>query len=217
MMDIERINENTVKFFITNQDIVNRGFAIDEIWQDKQRGEQLLWEMLDEVQDEIDITFEGTLKIQVNASDSGLEFIISNSPDDLSQKLARFFTVNQSAVEVELEDLEVIDTPDESRVYVFNSFEDVISLFKCEFTAQMEAQVYSYQDRYYVIEFLPEIADIADIQEDDEQVDEGNQFNPWSAYITEFSEVSSVSMHMLTEYGNLIIDNDVHATICKYF
>src|SRR6478735_7702702 len=53
IMEIERINENTVKFFVTYVDIEERGFDRNEIWFSRERSEELFWEMMDEIhQDE---------------------------------------------------------------------------------------------------------------------------------------------------------------------
>src|SRR5690625_3183892 len=48
-MEIERINENTVKFYISYLDIENLGFEKEEIWYNRERSEQLFWHMMDEV------------------------------------------------------------------------------------------------------------------------------------------------------------------------
>ncbi len=214
MMDIERINENTVKFFITNQDIENRGFAIDEIWRNRQRGEQLLWEMLDEVQEEIDIQFDGTLKIQVNASDTGLEFIISNSPGDLSQKLAKFFSTSHVDDADDEADAEFVvesflPLPSSPYVFVVESFEEVIGIFKNKQTAPMNGQIYSYQDHYYVV-----LHHEADTEEDEAVI---QQLEIISAVIMEFGEASPVTIHVLQEYGKCVIAENVYDTINKYF
>lgn len=37
-MEIERVNEFTIKFFITYRDIEDRGFDREEIWSDRERG-----------------------------------------------------------------------------------------------------------------------------------------------------------------------------------
>ncbi len=216
MMDIERINDHTVKFFITNQDIENRGFAIDEIWRNRQRGEQLLWEMLDEVQEEIDIQFDGTLKIQVNASDTGLEFIISNSPGDLSQKLAKFFSSNQivdndSEMDAEFVVESYLPPVISPYIFVVESIEEVIAIFKHERTCVMQGQLFSYQDRYYIV--------VRHEIEAGEDADEAalEQLEAMSAVMMEFGEASPVSIHVLEEYGNCVIEEHVYQTINQYF
>src|SRR5690625_4599950 len=79
-MEIERINENTIKFYISYLDIEDRGFKREEIWYDRERSEQLFWQMIEEVhQKEDDFVFEGPLWIQIQALDNGIEVIVTKS------------------------------------------------------------------------------------------------------------------------------------------
>jgi len=79
MMEIERINENTVKFYISYGDIEERGFDREEIWYNRERSEELFWEMMDEVHGEEDFIVEGPLWIQVQALDKGLEVLVTKA------------------------------------------------------------------------------------------------------------------------------------------
>src|SRR3954466_8963215 len=79
MMEIERINENTVKFYISYGDIEERGFDREEIWYNRERSEELFWEMMDEVHDEEEFLVEGPLWIQVQALDKGLEILVTKA------------------------------------------------------------------------------------------------------------------------------------------
>lgn len=78
-MDIERINEHTVKFYISYFDIEERGFDREEIWYNRERSEELFWEMMDEIHEEEDFPIEGPLWIQVQANDKGLEVVVTKA------------------------------------------------------------------------------------------------------------------------------------------
>ena len=78
-MEIERVNDHTVKFFISYRDIEDRGFDRDEIWYDRERGEELFWEMMDEAANKGDFELEGPLWIQVQAFEKGLEIIVTKA------------------------------------------------------------------------------------------------------------------------------------------
>src|SRR5690625_1921586 len=78
-MEIERINENTVKFYISYVDIEDRGFEKEEIWYDRERSEQLFWQMMDEINYKEDFSIEGPLWIQVQALEKGLEVIVTRA------------------------------------------------------------------------------------------------------------------------------------------
>lgn len=78
-MEIERINEHTVKFYMSYGDIEDRGFDREEIWYNRERSEELFWEVMDEVHDEEEFAVEGPLWIQVQALDKGLEIIVTKA------------------------------------------------------------------------------------------------------------------------------------------
>lgn len=56
---LKRINDHTMKFFITYIDIEDRGFNREEIWYDRERSEELFWEMMDEARDHDDFFIDG--------------------------------------------------------------------------------------------------------------------------------------------------------------
>src|SRR5690625_4482907 len=78
-MEIERINENTIKFYISYVDIEDRGFEREEIWYSRERSEQLFWQMMEEVNYQEDFAVEGPLWIQVQALEKGLEVIVTKA------------------------------------------------------------------------------------------------------------------------------------------
>src|SRR5690625_3313234 len=110
-MEIERINENTVKFYISYVDIENRVFEREEIWYDRERSEQLFWQMMDEVNYKEDFSIEGPLWIQVQALEKGLEIIVTKAQ----------ITKNEAALDAidnieETVDISLHDRSEERRV-----------------------------------------------------------------------------------------------------
>ena len=83
-MEIERINENTVKFFLSYMDIEERGFTREEVWYNREKSEELFWDMMDEINDEAEFEAEGPLWIQVHAKKNGIEVTVTraNRPMD---------------------------------------------------------------------------------------------------------------------------------------
>ena len=74
-MDIERINDHTMKFFITYIDIEDRGFNREEIWYDRERSEELFWEMMDEARDHDDFFIDGRYGFKCKQSIKGLKYL----------------------------------------------------------------------------------------------------------------------------------------------
>ncbi|MCZ0853487.1 adaptor protein MecA, partial [Brevibacillus laterosporus] len=51
-MRIERVDDTTVKLFITYSDIEARGFSREDLWSNRKRGEEFFWSMMDEINEE---------------------------------------------------------------------------------------------------------------------------------------------------------------------
>lgn len=217
-MEIERINENTIKLYISYLDIEDRGFEREEIWYDRERSEQLFWQMIEEVnKKEDDFLFEGPLWIQVQALEKGLEVIVTKSqilkdenfnlPLLANQdKIESIFGKNFEDTEAEEIDEEEVDK-DLSIIVSFNDFEDVIQ-FSHYYQATDEGLIdtlYHYQDEYYLyLKFCQETHDDHELED-------------YMSQILEFAEDTDVSIYVLEEYGNKIFEDHAITQIKDYF
>src|SRR5699024_2121725 len=145
-MEIERINENTVKSYISYLDIENLGFEQEEIWYNRERREQLHWHMMDEVNFKEDFSVDGPLWIQVQAMEKGVEIVItkakvskdgerfqfpkedkSNKVFSISDKLEDFIENeiihDEEVIEENLAELDYIWS-----IYEFENLEEIIRL-----------------------------------------------------------------------------------------
>jgi adapter protein MecA 1/2 len=221
-MEIERINENTVKFYISYVDIEERGFDREEIWYNRERSEELFWEMMDEVHDGDDFVVEGPLWIQVQALDKGLEVLVTKAqlskdgqkfelpiPNDkakdlpvdekIEELLDQHFNPNYSDTE-DLLDEEILEF-----VIAFRDFEDVISLSKRPGLENIVTKLYHFEGRYYLYTEFPE-----DVFEEDE-------IDDLLSVLLEYGNETQLTIHRLQEYGNEIIKENVFSELRKYF
>ncbi|MCT4781905.1 MULTISPECIES: adaptor protein MecA [Exiguobacterium] len=218
-MKIERINENTVKFFITYVDIEKRGFARDEIWYNRERGEQLFWQMMDEAHEREDISFDGPLWIQVQAFEKGLEVTVTiaknviDSEDDseLGSLLRSAIddARDQQSVLDQLSELDELDAETETWAPLAmetDDFESIIALSKRagDTLHNLPLKLFHYDNRYYLwIDFPDEM----------EPEEEENALS----LLAEYLSFSTQTLAMLEEYGKLILDGDVFGKIRHYF
>lgn len=220
-MEIERINDNTVKFYISYGDIEERGFDREEIWYNRERSEELFWEMMDEVHQEEEFMIEGPLWIQVQALDKGLEVLVTKA--QVSKDGQKF--------ELPIPEEKVRDLPVDDRIeelldqhfntkngdgdssfdnsleflIAFNDFEDLIALSNRNILDSLVTKLYSFEGKYYLfVEFLEE-----DFDED--QIDDS------LSMLLEYGVETQVSFHRVEEYGKLIIPEHVFAELRKYF
>ncbi|SDJ44860.1 adaptor protein MecA [Salimicrobium halophilum] len=229
-MEIERINENTVKFYITYNDVEKRGFNREEIWYDRERSEQLFWEMMDEVSDQEDFSPEGPLWIQVQAMDKGMEIIVTKAqlsqdgqklelPDNedknidipMDEKLESLLesepadTAKNDTEEKEEEEEEGSEEP-LAFALRFPDIEDVIQLSHyVTLPSTVHDSLYHYEDAYYVY-----------IQFTDENMNDRDQEN-YLSRLMEFGSETTNTIHLISEYGKTIFEEDALQSIAKHF
>ncbi len=221
LMEIERINDHTVKFYISYVDIEERGFDREEIWYNRERSEELFWEMMDEIHQEEEFMIEGPLWIQVQALDKGLEVLVTKAqvskdgqkfelpiPEDkykdlpvddrIEELLDQHFTTKNVELDGDLEEsLEFL--------IAFNDFEDLIALANRNILDALNTKLYSFEGKYYLfIEF----------HEDEFEEDE---VDDCLSILLEYGVETQVTFHRVEEYGKLIIAENVFAELRKYF
>ncbi|TSB46103.1 adaptor protein MecA [Alkalicoccobacillus porphyridii] len=202
-MDIERVNDTTIKFFITYKDIESRGFERDEIWYNRERGEELFFEMMNEANNRDDFELDGPLWIQVHALDRGLEILVTRGQvTDGNMKLevpgwqekhsyANDSEEGENSSQI-LEQDEVNGEPLEL-VIGFKDFEDIIDLSHSFAVTNLDNSLYHFEGQYFL-----------HILFDDEQYSEDEQDNMLS-HILEYGFESDMSIHRIEEYGKCII------------
>jgi adapter protein MecA 1/2 len=222
-MEMERINEHTVKFYISYVDIEERGFDREEIWYNRERSEELFWEMMDEVHSEGDFSLEGPLWIQVQALEKGLEVLVTKaqlSKDGSKLELPlpgdklKDFPVDEKIEElldqhfhVE-KDVEVLPEDDEEALHFtiyFKDIEDLIALaHRADFT-NLNNRLFMFENRYYLyVEF----------NEDDY---EEHEIDNMLSLLLEYGMDSQLTIYRLEEYGKEIIQDNALATLAKHF
>ncbi|MDW0117015.1 adaptor protein MecA [Sporosarcina thermotolerans] len=213
-MEIERINDNTVKFYLSYIDIEERGFTREEVWYNRDKSEELFWEMMDEINDETEFEVEGPLWIQVHAMNNGIEVTVTraqmenNEIDfgvDESDKHfdpdPSLFT-NPEQLMNELNDEPVVWTSD---MFVFDDFENLIPLAKKIPAYAVQSSLYSFENKFYMHVIYDESE-----MDDDAKLD-------YCSIVSEYGSLSQVTIHRLEEYGKVIMESDVLKTVDKYF
>ncbi|AYA75132.1 adaptor protein MecA [Bacillus sp. Y1] len=221
-MEIERINDNTVKFYISYGDIEERGFDRDEIWYNREKSEELFWEMMDEVHQEEEFMIEGPLWIQVQALDKGLEVLVTKAQISKDgQKFELPITderLKDIPVDERIEELldqhfntKADDEDDDSYedtlefLIAFKDFEDLISLSNRNILEDLSTKLYSFEGKYYLYVDFPE-----------EEYDEEDIDNSLSLLL-EYGHETAITIHRVEEYGKLIMSENVFSEIRRHF
>lgn len=219
-MEIERINDNTVKFYISYLDVEERGFSRDEIWFNRDKSEELFWEMMDEVNEEADFVMEGPLWIQVQAMDKGLEVTVTRAqltkdgqkldmPDDIEERRRMFSNDDAASAATEFDEFEpVFNEPDTKNLeysFVFSEIEELLPLSRRLQYVPLETALYHFEGKYYLHVSFDEI-----LHSEDDIKDHVSVF-------TEYLQISPVTIHRLDEYGKEIFKEDALSNVLHYF
>lgn len=216
-MDIERINENTLKLFITYSDIEDRGYTREEIWYNRAKGEELFWDVIGEVNTDDYFDLDGPIWIHINASDSGLEVVVtrasmgndsetssmvgsfeddlhlSDSLNDMEESI--FNAIGKSSKEDE-------QSLDNIR-FRFKDIDELVPLAKRAANLNVKSALYKWEGYYYLY------VDVTDL--------ENEEAKNIVALCSEYLPASKMTIHRLEEYAEPIIPENCFETISYYF
>ncbi|RUL54268.1 MULTISPECIES: adaptor protein MecA [Lysinibacillus] len=214
-MDIERVNENTIKLYITYRDIEDRGYSREEIWYNRAKGEELFWDMIGEINTEDYFDLDGPIWIHVNASEHGLEVIVTRaniSGDGESNSLLSSFEEHRDAAHDI--DESIFDSLDEEdihnqgitniSIYKFKDIDEIIPVANRIVSYGLQSSLYKYENYYYVA------VDFTNVTEKDERLN-------IRSIINEYLGSSKFTIYRLQEYGETIMAEDCFETVIQYF
>ncbi|ATP39122.1 adaptor protein MecA [Solibacillus sp. R5-41] len=215
-MDIERINENTLKLFITYSDIEDRGYSREEIWYNRAKGEELFWDVIGEVNTEDYFDLEGPIWIHINASEVGLEVVVTrasvNNDSDASSMVGPFEESHDIADQ--LTDMEEAlfnslgksskdEEPIENARFRFKDIDELVPLARRASLFGVKSALYQCEGYYYLF------VDLFDLDQ--------QEAKNIIALCSEYLSASKMTIHRLVEYGEVIIPEDCFETVTTYF
>ncbi|MDH6363846.1 adapter protein MecA 1/2 [Enterococcus sp. PF1-24] len=217
-MEMEHINENTIRVVIRSDDLAARGVTFLDLLGSQRDIENFFYSILEEV--DIEEEFQGSESVvfQVMPKGDGIELFISKNPhgedlnsfeagenfkNDIAEYLKnQFGTVNEEEAEVEPETFSKL-----ANMYVFEfyDFEDLIQMAQELDLEAVWTNVYSFEEQYFLqLTFLEEEL-VLETQE------------TTLARILEFADFSTVTPEFLTEYGHLIMERTALEQLRHYF
>jgi len=216
-MDIERVNENTLKLFISYRDIEDRGYSREEIWYNRAKGEELFWDMIGEINTEDYFDLDGPIWIHVNASEQGLEVIVTraNITSDGEPQLLSGFDEHRESTDHKSKN-SLFDSVDEESLnngfhpymhvytFKFKDIDEIIPLAKRAITFGIPSSLYRFENNYY-------------ITVDCTSIDDKTQRQNIKSVVNEYLSSSKVSVYRLIEYGEIIMQDNCFETVLQYF
>ncbi|MGX4687561.1 adaptor protein MecA [Vagococcus sp. JNUCC 83] len=228
-MEMERINENTIRVSIGNDDLAERGITFLDLLGNQKQIESFFYSILEEV--DVDDQFQGTeaVTFQVLPNHDGLELFISkNASIDESAEFSGFdnteaegfvdYLRNQmtsSDVNQEIDessDIGEFNYLDDSifgatydTVFKADDFESIVELANNVQLLNTLSSLYFFNNQYYLqLTFLLEDSSKGQAQND-------------VSKIYEYMGLTNITKDVLDEYGELIIDRNALSILKHYF
>ena len=218
-MEMERINDNTIRVLLGNDDLAQRGITVLDLLGNHQQIESFFYSILDEVDKDHSFATNDAVTFQVMPSQSGLELLISKNVgeelddnDDSQPNVPEFIRRQLMATDTDPE--EAVDEGGyiddngavaHEAVLKLANFEDLIAMAKTLRLEGASSDLYHYQEAYYlVLTFYSN-------QVSDEEIQDQ------LAVALEYASRSNVSSAKLSEYGQTVMATSALETARYYF
>ncbi|QJS98667.1 adaptor protein MecA [Dolosigranulum pigrum] len=211
-MEIEHINEDTIRVKIDNEDLLERGVTFLDLLGNQQQIEQFFHSILDEV--DIDDSFKDSdaLTFQVMPKNNGMELFITKGAqmtDDLIEYLDD--TVMKELEASQQKKIKVAGSDEEESleefVLMFDNIEQAIMLAQDIDLEYLEATLYREATNYYLsLRFN----------------DHGDELTETYKHLLrakalEFAQLSQVSSDVVAEYAEPIIEQNALNVLLEHF
>ncbi|KRM12580.1 adaptor protein MecA [Paucilactobacillus suebicus] len=230
-MEMERINENTIRVLIGNDDLSARGITVLDLLGNHQQIESFFYSILEEVDTEHQFQNNDSVTFQVLPNRNGLELFISKNGvdddaisqedddteihrDDISEFLKRQLeqtdaSDNKRKTTVQTNDVsEALDNQElekSTTVIKLKDFESMIQVAKVLRLENAATNLYLYRNEYYLeVIFFVDSTTPETIKDD-------------LAIAYEYGEKTNISPDILNEHGKQIMEQSALELTRYYF
>lgn len=227
-MEIKRIDDVTVKFILSEDELESRGIQQDEIWCNREKGEKLFVDMLEEAYQQIRFEVDGPLWVEAHMYDDGVEITVTKGQNKTSMNISQADDFHYTALEndkggdqsmmnhdmysSQLSNRSIVEDnlTDQkksvlhSSVYRFKDIENVIQLAHRLSLPFYNSKLFYFNHNYYLVVMYPE-----------QKLIRGKDWV--ESLILEYGERGHTTIHRLEEYGKVILSENAFAYVKEYF
>lgn len=228
-MEMERINENTIRVLIGNDDLSARGITVLDLLGNHQQIESFFYSILEEVDTEHQFQDNDSVTFQVLPNRNGLELFISkNGIDDDEQSSEDEDAIHQDDISEFLKrQLEQTDAEDKRKTTVendgvddalndqsleksttviqLNDFESMVQVARVLKLENAVTNLYRYRESYYLeVIFFVDSTTPETIKDD-------------LAIAYEYGHKTEISPDVLNEHGKLVMEQSALELTRYYF
>lgn len=222
MMEMDRLNENTIRVILSTEDLQERGVTVLDLLGNKKQIETFFYSILDEVDKDHAFTNNQPVTFQIMPNKAGLELLISKSDDSDGTGSLPLNGLQDSAdnddnnfddekVGTEEYDSDTApylndpDTPTKTVIVEFKDFEDYVQLANLLHLESGISNLWEYKDKYYLqlILFTDEMHEMT--------------YSDVLALLSEYSFKTKVTAAVLSEYGKKVMTKTALELTRYYF
>ncbi|WP_283678904.1 adaptor protein MecA [Lentilactobacillus sp. Marseille-Q4993] len=220
-MEMERINENTIRVLIGNDDLDKRGITVLDLLGNHKQIESFFYSILEEVDEDHQFQNNDAVTFQVLPNKNGLELFISKdvelNDDDLISEhddngdkkrdhVSKYVDNHpKETTESHVSESDEFGHQKHTVIFEFAKLDDFINLAKALRLENGTSDLYLYKDKYY-LKLTLYSSDPVDITVSDE-----------IAIAYEYGSKSSVTEDVINEYGSLVMENSALELARHYF
>lgn len=219
-MEMEHINDNTIRVIIKNEDLEARGITLLDLMGNKKDIERFFYSILEEVDEKAEFQDSDSVTFQVLPNRNGLELLISKNlglpegfpfldlddeadEEDIQelQSLLKEKIEHEQAFK-EASDEDLMDTT--NQVFYVPNFEDLLALSDNVKIENGLSNLYVYEDKYYLeLVYVDELTDY--------------ELNKNRALVLEYAQPSQYLGPYLQEHGKLLMKRTALELLSYYF
>jgi adapter protein MecA 1/2 len=191
-MRLERVNENKIKIFLSTEDLLKRGIADKELWEDIPKVHEFLDELLKEAENKLKFLTDCPIAVEV----------FLNENEGIVLEVTKSSLENQFKDELESDEKE--DCHQEAKLslfYAFDTFDAVI--YACEKLMRIgvsKGSIYTKNNIYFIY------------------IDETNMKpETIKAVLSEFGYKANETVYQVIEYGKLLLSGNCFNKITNIF
>ncbi len=215
-MEIEHINDDTIRVKIDNSDLINRGVTFLDLLSNEKQIEHFFYSILEEVDLNDDFKDSDAVTFQVMPKNNGLELFISKGAKVDEDILGQFADLTDDKPKKEKNSILLdsssniaFDEPieeDYSKIIRIDNIEKGILLASDIDNEGMDSSLYYQGNDYYLcIEF----------NEYDELTDANREL--LMAKMLEYGDESQISVDVLEEYAKCVIEDNALGVLKTHF
>ncbi|WP_423189705.1 adaptor protein MecA [Alkalibacterium sp. f15] len=210
-MEIEHINDDTIRVIIENTDLEARGITFLDLLGNQKQIEKFFYSILEEVDIDEEFQESEAVTFQVMPNNNGLELFISkgtnfkedvDSLDTLKEQIDDNINQNEESLD-EIDEYTKGDNTTKEVMIALEGFEQMISLSKSLYLESGTSTLYSYKNRYYLhlTFFVEEMVEKTSDEEIAIALEFGNKTNTTPEVLNEYAEkIMETNALELTRY-----------------